>query len=143
MASGPHEGAEIRFTRFNTKKWPGKEGNGLADFLRGFGMSGPFRSNAEYEQAAERTRGQSFRAGLDWEGYYTATQTRVKGEDKFPMVGANGAEPTRQNWINHPDGLQDIDPETGQVRLNADGQPRMARIYANNVIKFVLSTVKR
>jgi uncharacterized protein YaiE (UPF0345 family) len=78
-----------RFNRFNTQKWKNRNGNPLADYLRGFGLPGPFTTDDEYMNAAQATKGRRLTATLDWEIYDSASGFSLKGMDSFP-TDANG-----------------------------------------------------
>lgn len=112
----PHDGYLSRFNRFNTKKWSNRMGNPLADYLRGFGMTGPFNTDQDYIAGATATKGRRFRATLDWEAYDSATGLDVKGMDNFPLIN-----------------------DVRQTKIIKDGQTH----FANVRIKFVRSAVKK
>lgn len=105
-----------RFNRFNTQKWKNRNGNPLADFLRGFGMTGPFGTDEEYAAAASATKGRRLTATLDWEIYDSATSFSLKGMDSFPEKDGK-----RQSKVTH------------------NGQEH----FANVRIKFVKSAVAK
>jgi hypothetical protein len=105
-----------RFNRFNTQKWKNRNGNPLADFLRGFGMTGPFNTDEDYAAAATATKGRRLRATLDWEIYDSATSYSLKGMEAFPMKDGK-----RMSKVTH------------------NGQD----LFANVRIKFVKSLVKK
>lgn len=90
----PHDGFLSRFNRFNTQKWTKRNGNPLADYLRGFGMTGPFGTDEEYASAALATKGRRLRATLDWEIYDSASGFSLKGMENFP-VDAQGKRLTK------------------------------------------------
>lgn len=113
----PHDGFLSKFNRFNTQKWSNRNGNPLADYLRGFGMTGPFTTDEEYANAALATKGRTLRATLDWEIYDSASSFSLKGMENFPL-GAKGER-------------------LSKVRNN--GQDH----FANVRIKFVRSAVKK
>lgn len=78
------DGHEIRFTRVNTKKWPQRNANGFADYLRSHGYQGVPRSNEEYRQAAESLTNHPAHGVVDWECYCKVCRYTLKGMEKFP-----------------------------------------------------------
>jgi len=92
----PWDGFLSRFNRFNTKKWPNREGNGLGDYLRAHGIAGPLETDAQYEAAAQATLNRPFRGVLDWEIYDSATGFKLKGYENFP-TDAQGQKVSRVN----------------------------------------------
>lgn len=113
----PFDGYLSRFNNFNTQKWPNRNGNGLADYLRGHGMAGPFNTDEEYEAAAMATVGRRFRGGVDWRVYDSATGFTVAKYEDFP-TDASGRKATK-------------------VEHNSQ------TFFANVKVKYVVSQVKR
>jgi hypothetical protein len=94
----PFDGYEVRFTRVNTKKWPKRNGNGLADYLRSHGYQGACRTNAEYQQVAEGLTNHPAHGVLDWEVYCKVCKHTLKGQEHFPK----DAEGKSVQYINCP-----------------------------------------
>jgi hypothetical protein len=81
----PFDGYLSRFNRFSTKKWrEDANSNPAADYLRGFGMKGPFGSDAEYEKAIMATLNRPAKGLADWEIYDSATGFSLKRYEDFP-----------------------------------------------------------
>jgi len=80
----PWEVQKINYTRVNTKKWPNKNANGFADYLRSHGYDGKPTSNEEYQGAAEALVGHPAQAVVDWEAYCKECRYTLKGMEKFP-----------------------------------------------------------
>ena len=112
-----HDGFLSRFNRFNTQKWPNKNASGAADYLRGFGFTGPFTTDEEYATAFEATKGRQTQAGLDWEIYADSGAVNIKGMESFP-TGADGKK---------------------QSKITSGGQTH----YANVRVKYLISQVKK
>lgn len=89
----PWDGYLTRYNRFSTKKWPNRNANPLADYLRGFGAKGPFLTDADYINAMQATLNQQAVGHLDWELYDSASGERIRGMENFP-TGPDGKKLT-------------------------------------------------
>lgn len=78
------DGYEIRFTRVNTQKWPKRNANGMADYLRSHGFQGVCQTNEEYQQAVEGLVGNPAHGVVDWEAYCKTCGFTLKGQANFP-----------------------------------------------------------
>lgn len=113
----PHDGFLSRFNRFSTRKWPNKNASGIADYLRGFGFTGPFNTDQDYAAAMQATLGRRVQAMLDWEIYDSASGFSLKGMESFPT----DKDGNKLSKIRHNN--QDL--------------------YANVRVKYVVSAVKK
>lgn len=78
------DGFEVRFTRVNTKKWPKRNANGFADYLRSHGYQGALSSNDEYKEVAVALTNQPAHGVLDWEVYCKQCGFTLKGQANMP-----------------------------------------------------------
>lgn len=81
----PHDGYLSKFNKANTKKWARREGSPLGDYLRGFGIAGPFTTNEQYAAACLQTKGRRLTASLQWQAYNSGNGVNLKGMENFPI----------------------------------------------------------
>jgi hypothetical protein len=93
------DGFEVRYTRVNTKKWPKRNANGFADYLRSHGFQGGLSSNEEYQQAALSLTNHPAHGVADWEVYCKGCGFTLKGMANMPK-NEDGTYATRMNCPN-------------------------------------------
>lgn len=130
---GPtNEGFNIRFTKVSAKtfKRGAKTASQAGDYLRSCGVKGvKLDDNQAVADAVVETANALFPADLDWRAYNGNTKFAVEGMERFPSDGNGGHLP----W--YPDPIEfEVDPATGEVKLDSDGNKMPKRLRANVVV---------
>lgn len=124
IVDGAKPGYEIKFARFSSKKYKGREGSQVMDLLRAAGVAARPKNEAELRQALKLLSGKAFQFQLRWEAFNKDNKDEtVRGMENFP------ADPQ--------------DP-TGAKRLPfiKDKYDDTKRWWANGTIHYTVSAVK-
>ena len=119
VASGPHEGFQLRRTRVSAKVYQrdGEPVSQVGDYLVSVGYKGPLADEQQIADAVEATAGKTFQAELDWRAENFRTGFKVIGMRNFPRL----EDGTHQQWVDDP------------TELGTDG--KSLRLLANVFIR--------